>query len=140
VPGEPAVVDAAPGAPAGVAIAPITLPVVLVPPAGLGAGAGPLAGPPAPPPAAPRVVSPEPPAGREPLPANGESNGVVPASSYRAGYGEYLRSAGLPEVAAVAVPGIVGMLLLTSAGGLVGYRQAKAGHAVRIGGTARFLN
>jgi hypothetical protein len=86
------------------------------------------------------VVAPEPPAGREPLPANGESNGLLPASSYRAGYAEYLRSAGLPQVAAMAVPGIAGMLLLTSAGGLVGYRQAKAGHAVPIGGTVRFLN
>ena len=56
---------------------------------------------------------------------------VVPASSYRIGYTEYLRTAGLPQVAALAVPGLAGILLLTGAGGLVGYRQAKAGHAVR---------
>ena len=58
---------------------------------------------------------------------------------YRIGYTEYLRTAGLPQVAALAVPGIAGILVLTGAGGLVGYRQAKAGHAVRAGGTARFM-
>ena len=52
---------------------------------------------------------------------------------------EYLRTAGLPQVAALAVPGLVGILVLTGAGGLVGYRQAKAGHAVHVGGSARFM-
>jgi hypothetical protein len=42
-------------------------------------------------------------------------------------------------MAAVAVPGVTGILVLTSAGGLVGYRQARAGHAVRASGTARFI-
>jgi hypothetical protein len=51
-----------------------------------------------------------------------------------------LRSAGLSQVAALAVPGVAGMLVLTGAGGLVGYRQAKAGHAVHTTGTARFVN
>ncbi len=63
----------------------------------------------------------------------------APNSSYRIGYTEYLRTAGLPQVAALAVPGLVGIMVLTGAGGLVGYRQAKAGHAVRVGGTARFM-
>ena len=59
--------------------------------------------------------------------------------SYRAGYGEYLRAAGLGQVAAVAVPGLTGILAITAAGGLLGYRQAKAGHAVRASGTGRFV-
>ena len=92
-----------------------------------------------PPPAAPRAVTAEPPAGRVPPPANVGSNVAVPNSSYRIGYTEYLRTAGLPQVAALAVPGLAGILVLTGAGGLVGYRQAKAGHAVRVGGTARFM-
>ena len=85
-------------------------------------------------------MSAEPPAGREPLPANVGSNVAVPATSYRIGYTEYLRSAGLSQVAALAVPGLAGMLVLTGAGGLVGYRQAKAGHAIHTSGTARFVN
>jgi hypothetical protein len=84
-------------------------------------------------------VTAEPPAGREPLPANVGSNVAVPASSYRIGYPDYLRSAGLSQVAALAVPGIAGILVLTGAGGLVGYRQAKAGHAVHPS-IARFVN
>ena len=86
--------------------------------------AGPAAG-------TPRGVTAEPPAGRVPPPANVGSNAGMPASSYRIGYTEYLRTAGLPQVAALAVPGLAGILVLTGAGGLVGYRQAKAGHAVR---------
>ena len=62
-----------------------------------------------------------------------------PNSSYRIGYTEYLRTAGLPQVAALAVPGLAGIMVLTGAGGLVGYRQAKAGHAVRVSGSARFI-
>jgi hypothetical protein len=68
------------------------------------------------------------------------SNIAMPASSYRIGYPEYLRSAGLLQVAALAVPGVAGMLVLTGAGGLLGYRQAKAGHAIHTSGTARFVN
>jgi hypothetical protein len=67
------------------------------------------------------------------------SNVAAPNSSYRIGYTEYLRTAGLPQVAALAVPGLVGIMVLTGAGGLMGYRQAKAGHAVHVGGSARFI-
>ena len=143
-PVEPTVIDAAPGvgvAAAELPIAPITLPVIVAPATGLGGGGGARGGPGAPAlPSAPRGVTAEPLAGREPLPANVGSNVAVPASSYRIGYTEYLRSAGLSQVAALAVPGVAGMLVLTGAGGLVGYRQAKAGHAVHTSGTARFVN
>jgi hypothetical protein len=136
---EPSAIDVVPGVGAAAAdlpIPPITLPVIVAPAAGLGAGS---AGLPALP-AAPRGVSAEPPAGREPLPANVGSNAAGPGSSYRVGYTDYLRNAGLSQVAALAVPGVTGMLVLTGAGGLVGYRQAKAGHAVHTSGTARFVN
>lgn len=66
--------------------------------------------------------------------------GAAPAPSYRAGYTDYLRAAGLGEVAAVAVPGVTGILALVGAGGLLGYRQARAGHTVRASGTGRFMS
>lgn len=85
-----------------------------------------------PPPAAGRVA----PAERPAAPRTGD--GQVVASSYRAGYGEYLRTAGMYEVAAVAVPGATGIMLLTGAGGFIGYRQARAGLVIRSRGAARF--
>jgi hypothetical protein len=139
-PPGPSVIDSVPGvgvAAAELPIPPITLPVVVAPALGAGSPGAPSA-----PvlPGTPRGVTAEPPAGREPLPANVGSNVAVPASSYRIGYTNYLRNAGLSQVAALAVPGVAGMLVLTGAGGLVGYRQAKAGHAVHTTGTARFVN
>lgn len=140
---EPSVIDVVPrlgAAAADLPIPPITLPIIVAPAAGLGAG-GPGGAPAFPAlPAAPRGVTAEPLVGREPLPANVGSNIAERAASYRIGYTDYLRNAGLSQVAALAVPGIAGMLVLTGAGGLVGYRQAKAGHAVHTSGTARFLN
>jgi hypothetical protein len=140
-PVEPTVIDVTPGVGVAAAELPIALPVVVAPVTGLGggggqggAGAGPSL------PGAPRAVTAEPPAAREPLPAKVGSNASVPAASYRTGYSEYLRSAELPQVAALAVSGVAGMLVLTGAGGFVGYRQAKAGHAVHTSGTARFMN
>jgi hypothetical protein len=140
-PVEPTVIDVAPGVAVAAAefpIAPITLPIIVAPATGLGGGA---AGAPRAPtlPGTPRGGTAEAPAGREPLPASVGSNVAVPASSYRIGYTEYLRSAGLSQVAVLAVAGVAGMLVLTGAGGLVGFRQAKAGHAVHTN-TARFLN
>ena len=141
---EQSVLDAVPGVGAAAAqlpVQPITLPVIVAP-SGLGLGGG--GGAPAPRapslPSAPRGVTAEPPAGREPLPAHVGSNVKLPPSSFRIGYTEYLRNAGLSQVAALAVPGVAGMLVLTGAGGLVGYRQAKAGHAVHTNGAARFVN
>ena len=137
----PSVVYVAPGvgiAAAELLIPAITLPIIVTPTTGLGGGGGSPGSPALP--GTPRGVTAEPPAGREPLPANVGSNVAVPASSYRTGYTDYLRSAGLSQLAALAVPGVAGMLVLTGAGGLVGYRQAKAGRAVHTSGTARFVN
>jgi hypothetical protein len=60
-------------------------------------------------------------------------------NAYRIGYTEYLRTAGTWKVAAVALPGVTGMVVLVGAGGLVGYRQARAVQTVRSSGTARFV-
>ncbi|PRC46063.1 hypothetical protein C6A85_91995, partial [Mycobacterium sp. ITM-2017-0098] len=43
------------------------------------------------------------------------------------------------EIAAVAAPGVAGLLLLTFSGGLIGYRQANSGRYVRTAGAERFL-
>ncbi|MDH6244888.1 hypothetical protein [Mycobacterium sp. OTB74] len=59
---------------------------------------------------------------------------------FRPGYTDYLRSAGLDEVATVAVTGITGIVVFTIFGGLIGYRQARAGHMVHAGAGARFLS
>ena len=47
-------------------------------------------------------------------------------------------AASLAALAAIALPGIGGLVILTLAGVRVGYRQAKAGFVVRTTGTARF--
>jgi hypothetical protein len=108
----------------------VEVPVRLPPPPGSGPGGpgGPKGSP-----------SAESAAGRERLPAGAGSKAAIP-ESFRVGYPDYLRSARMGEVAALALPGFAGLLALTAAGGLVGYRQAKAGHAVRAAGTARFLS
>jgi hypothetical protein len=44
------------------------------------------------------------------------------------------------QLAIVALPGFSGLLFLTAGGGLIGYRQAKAGHWDRTRGVDRFLH
>jgi len=46
--------------------------------------------------------------------------------------------ASLTALAAIAVPGIAGLLIVCAAGIRVGYRQAKAGLALKLSGIARF--
>jgi hypothetical protein len=142
-PSEPATIDAAPGvgvAASEISLAPITLPVIVAPQLSIAGGGAPRSLPTEPVPSSPRGSSAEPPARRQAPAAETGSNVNVPPASYRVGYTDYLRSAGISQVVALAAPGLAGMLVLTGAGGLVGYRQAKAGHAVRAGGTARFVN
>jgi len=142
-PEEPGVIDAEPGvgvAASEIPLAPITLPIIVAPaPVTAGWGA-PRSLPMEPAPNSPRGSSAEPPDGRQAPAAETGSNVNVPPASYRVGYTDYLRRAGISQVVALAAPGLAGMLVLTGAGGLVGYRQAKAGHALRAGGTARFVN
>ncbi|HEV7423289.1 MAG TPA: hypothetical protein VGO30_26205 [Mycobacterium sp.] len=138
----------------------ITLPVIVIPGADAAAGAGGGSGPSgaggpglAPRPGIPSApkppvtthgdssMPPPPKSGRQQNspPAFSAGNQAIPAPSYRMGYVEYLRAAGFGQVAAVAVPGFTGILILTGAGGLIGYRQARAGRSVRSGNTARFM-
>ncbi|BCI55803.1 hypothetical protein NIIDNTM18_50810 [Mycolicibacterium litorale] len=150
-PVTPSVVDAAPGLPVVAPMAPVAVPVIVVPPVGLpavvgvgvgspasaGGGAAPrAAGPEAPPRSGPAQ---EPIRSRPEVPAPVREPAAVPAN-FRIGYGEYLRTAGVGQIAAVAVPGTAGILMLTGLGSLVGYRQAKAGRAVRTESIARFMN
>jgi hypothetical protein len=142
-PSQPGVIDAEPGvgiAVSEIPVAPIALPVIVVPPVMLPSGAAPRGLPTEPVPASPRGAAAELPAGRQAPPAGTASNVGAPPASYRAGYPEYLRSAGISQVAALAAPGLAGIVILTGLGSLVGYRQAKAGHAVRTGRAARFVN
>jgi hypothetical protein len=90
--------------------------------------------------APPRAAPPQQPSVRQPeAPVRSGDPAAVPAS-FRVGYGEYLRTAGVGQIAAVAVPGTAGILMLTGLGGLVGYRQAKAGRVPRTESIARFMN
>ncbi len=53
-------------------------------------------------------------------------------------FGALLVPLSLWALATGALPGLVGLLVVFGAGARVGYRQAKAGFAVRVGGIARF--
>ena len=143
-PVEPDIVSATAGppeAPAPEAGPPVLTPpplVVLAPPGGI--APGPRIELPRGAPGEPPEVKNEPlNSHREPMPG-AVGRDVSPPASFRAGYSEYLRNAGVTQMAALALPGLGGILLLTAGGGFIGYRQAKAGHAVRTEGIARFLH
>ncbi len=74
------------------------------------------------------------------------SIGAVPAVSAAAGQptrlGAYPRGVMNPtvaEIAAVALPGVAGLIFLTFGGGVIGYRQANSVRFVRTAGAERFL-
>lgn len=91
-------------------------------------GGGPMI--PSPPPPSPAATPPS----RRPAPvAVPATTPVVPFAPPQA------RTVGVAEAAAGALPGLIGLTALAGAGGLLGYRQAKAGFALRAAGTARFL-
>ena len=138
-PGEPPVVSAEHGTvgPASLEPPPITMPPLIglgpafpppMRPIGPGAEPGPRTGP-----------GRESTTTRERPPATSAGAGTEMPSSTRVGYPRYLQEAKMGEVAALALPGFAGILALTALGGVVGYRQAKAGHVVRTAGTARFM-
>jgi hypothetical protein len=75
----------------------------------------------------------------EPLPTN---VGLTARgqTSKEAGYpNQYLRGPRLSEMAAGALPGVAGMLIMTLAGVCLGYRQAMAGQLLPPQGADRFL-
>lgn len=99
-------------------------------PAAPAAGA-PVRPPAAPPPApAPRVIP------AVPAPQSPASDAPPPE---RMGYPDDLRTAGTAAIAAQALPGLAAILGMTALGGVVGYRQARAGYVLRTAGAARFL-
>lgn len=104
-----------PAGASAVPLAPITLPMVVPPSIGLGGAVAPGAPTRPTPPGAPQPNTAEPPAGREPLPADMGGSVAVPAS-FRVGYGEYLRTAGTLQIAALALPGVAGILVITGGG------------------------
>jgi hypothetical protein len=57
----------------------------------------------------------------------------------RAGYSRYLRTPTAGELAAVALPGVAGLLFLTFGGGCIGYRQANSLRFLRAQDAERFL-
>ncbi|EHI10657.1 hypothetical protein KEK_21639, partial [Mycolicibacterium thermoresistibile ATCC 19527] len=65
--------------------------------------------------------------------------GTVRADLHRLGYPQYLRSARSGEIAAVALPGVAGLVLMTVGGAIIGYRQASAERMVRVNAAQRFL-
>jgi hypothetical protein len=159
VPAEPEPVDATDGASAvlhggnelPVLTAPVIVaPVPVLPGHILGASIAPRAtfggpaltltsrwaGEPAPPIRQPSTSEPplrEPPPTNAGLTARGQT-------SKEAGYAnEYLRSPRLSEMAAGALPGVAGMLIMTASGVCLGYRQAMAGQLLRPQGADRFL-
>ncbi len=77
--------------------------------------------------------------GTQASPPAGTVTSMSGQTPLRQGYTEYLRTAGLPQLAGAAMPGVAGILLLTFGGGVIGYRQASAGRMVRMSGAARYL-
>jgi len=85
--------------------------------------------------APPRMRGPAPNAA--PPPATAAVPVEVPPS--RLGYQRYLRTAKVTDMAVVALPGVVGLVLMTVTGTVIGQRQARAGNMLRHNGTARFM-
>ena len=134
---RPASVPAAPVAPAPVIVAPVVPPPRVVVPLAPAPAPSPLA--PAPSPAAPpSPVIQQPGTNHQPAPADSLSPQAIP-ESVRAGYADYLRAADVTVLLATALPGVAGILAFTAAGGVVGYRQARAAQALPPAGIARFL-
>jgi hypothetical protein len=136
LPTQPAA-DATGAGPAAVDLSPAPAPA----PAQLPAPAilSPPMGSPAPPPPAapltrtaiaPRVV-PAPPAQRQ--------SSADPALSVRLGYPDELRSADITKLALMALPGLAAIAGMTALGGVIGYRQARAGYVLQTAGAGRFL-
>ena len=97
----------------------------------------------APPPQLPSVAAVPPasmrsPAASPPRPQR-PGAGVRPPGPVRLGYPDDLRDADLAMVVSTALPGLAAMAGMTAIGGLVGYRQARAGYLLRAAGAGRFL-
>jgi hypothetical protein len=68
-------------------------------------------------------------------------NEMTPMSGQatRVGYPRYLQNPTVGQLAAVALPGVGGLMFLTFSGGVIGYRQANSIRFLRTAGAERFL-
>lgn len=124
---------AAPAVPvAPVVPVPVVVPVVPAVPAPV-PSAPPVGAPPAAP-SAPSVPAPR----SEPPAVQPISVPPVP-ESFRIGYADYLRTASTSDLLFAVLPGLGAMVLMTAAGGLVGFRQARAAQTLPSPQIARFL-
>jgi hypothetical protein len=57
----------------------------------------------------------------------------------RLGYPRYLRNPTVGELAAIALPGATGLLIVTFSGGFIGYRHANSVRLIRAQSAERFL-
>jgi hypothetical protein len=77
-----------------------------------------------------------------PLPEAGAApDGIIPSGVrelFQQAFDELRRSPALAALVYAALPGVAGLLIVTGAGVRFGYRQAKAGLALRTAGIARF--
>jgi hypothetical protein len=142
----PIVVPAAPAVPVAVP-PPVIVPLVLPPPivVPLAPVVAPLVPAPQGPPAPNLPVIPQqpqgvqhPPTTHRPIPADVPGSPELPAS-FRAGYADSLRAADVGQLLVATMPGVAGMLTFTAAGGLLGYRQARAARMLPPANIARFL-
>ncbi len=131
----------APAAPAPAApVAPVAPAPVVVPPAPVVVPPAPVITAPAPsgaPPAAP--IAPVIPAPRSAPPAAQLLSGPAAPESFRLGYTDYLRTASTSDLLFAVLPGLGAMVLMTAAGGVVGFRQARAAQTLPSPQIARFL-
>lgn len=127
-PTAPAVqAPAAPVAPAPVVAPPV--PVIPAPmPSAPPAGAPPAA------PSAPSAPAPQ----SEPPASQPISVPAVP-ESFRIGYADYLRTASTSDLLFAVLPGLGGIVLMTAAGGVAGFRQARAAQTLPSPQISRFL-
>lgn len=61
------------------------------------------------------------------------------ASTTASAYPRGVMNPTVAEIAAIALPGVAGLLFMTFGGGLIGYRQANSVRYVRTAGAERFL-
>jgi hypothetical protein len=121
-------------------VPPVVPPVIVAPPPQL----GPRLSAPTHVPGSPSIVAGGAPPGLRgpaPAPAPPPATGAVPVGTQgpRLDYQQYLRTAKVTDMAAVALPGVAGLLVMTFSGTVIGYRQAKAGHMLRQNQAVRFM-
>ena len=137
-------VDIAPPAtrPVSALAGPVDLPELLMPPApatALGAGLiAPAPVTPVPAPATPVSVQWVAPVTTAPLGVSGLTASGAPESFLDRAVSTLLVPISIATLAAVALPGVGGLLVICALGIRIGYRQAKAGWAIRVAGIARF--